>query len=308
MTQPKLTLPKPGAYIIAVSGGVDSVVLLDLLAAHGEYGLIVATLDHGWREDNALDTQLVECLCAEYGLPFVVARLLLPDRSEAIARKYRYAFLHQLARDYKADGILLAHHADDIRETVILNAQRGADRLGLVPMREEGLLVRPLRWASKQDIVSYAKANGLRWREDSTNTDGRYRRNALRLSGIPALSQDALIELDQAVDELASISPDIDHLVGADIDALGLNWLDPSVVISVDWLRSYSLPVRRHVLVEAMRRLAPYIQLRREQVEQLALAIGSGAKHSHFRLGVALSATLQRDKLILTRGQSAPVQ
>lgn len=165
-------------YVVAVSGGVDSVVLLDMLSRLPDHELIVAHVDHGIREDSAHDAAFVAGLAEHYGYPFEVARYDLgPDASEDIARTLRYAFLRSVAEKHNA-RIVTAHHADDVVESMAINIHRGTGWKGLATHNSD--VVRPLLGMHKQELLDYAGRVGLEWREDSTNTSDRYLRNRIR--------------------------------------------------------------------------------------------------------------------------------
>jgi tRNA(Ile)-lysidine synthetase-like protein len=165
--------------VVAVSGGIDSVVLLDTLVRAGGHELIVAHFDHGIREDSAADSRFVEALAKKYELPFVAVREELgPKVSEEIARDRRYAFLRKVARDHDAT-IITAHHGDDVVETVAINTMRGTGWRGLAVLNAPDVS-RPLLRHTKQDIRNYALHHRLEWVEDSTNVSDDYLRNRLR--------------------------------------------------------------------------------------------------------------------------------
>lgn len=165
-------------YLVAVSGGVDSVVLLDMMVREGSHELIVAHFDHGIRTDSQDDADFVRNLAAKYGLPFEKRREELgADASEALARDRRYAFLRTLAAKHGAT-IVTAHHLDDLVETIAINATRGTGWRGLAVLDSE--VLRPLIDTEKQELIKYANRHGLEWREDSTNATDAYLRNRLR--------------------------------------------------------------------------------------------------------------------------------
>ena len=167
-----------GRYIVAVSGGVDSVVLLNLLASRPDLELIVAHFDHGIRSDSGLDATFVSELAKKYGLKYEVKREELgEDASEDIARTRRYNFLREVASKYNAK-LITAHHADDVVETIAINLSRGTGWRGLAVL-DSGVL-RPLTCFTKSELVDYANNHGLKWREDSTNTSDKYLRNRIR--------------------------------------------------------------------------------------------------------------------------------
>lgn len=165
-------------YVVAVSGGIDSVALLDMLTKLPNHELIVAHVDHGIRESSPHDAHFVSELSAKYELPFEVIRYDLgPDASEDVARTLRYAFLRSLARKHDAK-IVTAHHADDVLESIAINIHRGTGWRGLATHDSE--VVRPLLDMPKSTILRYARQAGLAWREDETNQSDRYLRNQIR--------------------------------------------------------------------------------------------------------------------------------
>lgn len=165
-------------YIVAVSGGVDSMVLLDMMVRSGDNELIVAHFDHGIRTDSHLDEQLVRETAASHGLIYETKRESLgKGASEALARERRYAFLRSLAKKYGAT-IVTAHHLDDLVETVAINMTRGTGWRGLAALDSD--VVRPLIDHEKSALLAYARRNNIAWREDSTNLSDAYLRNRLR--------------------------------------------------------------------------------------------------------------------------------
>lgn len=173
---------------VTVSGGVDSVVLLDLLAAtRGWHGgvLSVVTVDHGTRPDGALDVALVAARAGALGLP--VSRVTLglgPTASEASCRTARYAAFDAL----DVDRVALAHHRDDQVETVLIRLLRGTGPDGLAGMAwRRDRYVRPLLGERRDDLLAWARARGLVWREDPTNRSDRFLRNRIRAELVPLL-------------------------------------------------------------------------------------------------------------------------
>lgn len=166
-------------YLVAVSGGIDSVVLLDRLVQSGEHELIVAHFDHGIRPDSAADARFVGALARQYGLPFVTKREELGEGAgEELARTRRYAFLRSEAQKHQA-RLVTAHHSDDVIETVAINSARGTGWRGLAVL-DASDITRPLLTKTKQEIREYALEHRLEWVEDSTNLETRYLRNQVR--------------------------------------------------------------------------------------------------------------------------------
>lgn len=178
-------------YVVAVSGGVDSVVLLDALCRRQQIGdidpwhgreageVIVAHFDHGIRSDSTEDETFVGELARQYGCKFVSERQELgADASEEKARLHRYAFLRRVCAEYDAT-LVTAHHAGDVAETIAINIERGTGWRG-VSVMDNQYIWRPLLGVVKREIREYATTYKIMWREDSTNASDRYLRNRIR--------------------------------------------------------------------------------------------------------------------------------
>lgn len=184
--------------IVAVSGGVDSVVLLDILASMKELRLrlVVAHLNHRLRGDESDgDEAFVRKLAEKYGVTFVTqavdVRQLSRDKNlslEDAGRVARYAFFDDIYTSCKANAVALAHHADDQAETVLLRLLRGAGGSGLCAMAPKSrYYVRPLLYISRAEVEAYQRRNGLVFRFDSSNVDSNFLRNRVRHELIPTL-------------------------------------------------------------------------------------------------------------------------
>ena len=182
----------PERLLVGLSGGADSVALLLLLLERG--GRIEAVhVNHGLRgEDSDGDEAFVRALCAEKGVPLRVYRAA-PDgkhASEDWARRTRYGFFRQAMRETGADALALAHHRDDQAETLLLHLLRGSGLTGLTAMAADAdmdgmRVVRPLLGVSGRELRAMLTERGQPWREDASNGEKRYLRNALRLDVTP---------------------------------------------------------------------------------------------------------------------------
>lgn len=204
----------PGKYVVAVSGGVDSVALLHALKDMSGVRLVVAHFDHGIRPDSAEDRRHVQALARQYGLPFVYSTGRLgPEASEATARTARYEFLRKTRRASGARAIVTAHHQDDLLETALLNLVRGTHRKGLTSLKSHGDIVRPLLRVPKKDLIAYAKDQGLIWREDSTNAHQKYLRNYLRHSVLPHMPSTQRRKLLSIIHRMHELNEEMDTLL-----------------------------------------------------------------------------------------------
>lgn len=241
-------LPKPGKYVVAVSGGVDSMVLLDMLRRQAALELVVAHFDHGIREDSAEDRKLVQAVAEAHGLQFVYEEGKLgPGVSEAKAREARYRFLRKALKGTDSAAIITAHHQDDVLETAIINILRGTGRKGLTSLGNQTDLLRPLLRVPKRDLIAYAKDQGLKWREDSTNRDEAYLRNYVRQRILPRFGEADRARLVSMLTKLTVTNRELDaalgQLVGPEaggrLDRLWFNQLPHAAAreVMAAWLR-----------------------------------------------------------------------
>lgn len=185
-------------YVLAVSGGVDSVVLLDMASKWQNCEIVVAHFDHGIRDDSAEDQVFVRNLAKKYNFKYESKREELgKNTSEETARNQRYDFLRAVAKKYKAK-LVTAHHADDAVETIVINLIRGTGWRGLAVLDSADIL-RPLTNMTKKEIIAYANDHDLKWREDSTNLENNYLRNRVRrkTSNIDEKTRRQILELWQ---------------------------------------------------------------------------------------------------------------
>lgn len=203
-----------GKYVVAVSGGVDSVVLLDLLRMYPGVKVTVAHFDHGIRTDSHLDRAHVAALARRYGLPFVYDKGQLgPGASEAEARRARYEFLTKVQESTRSDALVTAHHENDVLETAIINLLRGTGRKGLSSLTNGEGIIRPLLEVPKSEIIDYARRHGLVWREDGTNKNTKYLRNRIRLDMVPNWSEQDKRQLLDISLNMRGLNQEIDSLI-----------------------------------------------------------------------------------------------
>ncbi|NLW16378.1 MAG: tRNA lysidine(34) synthetase TilS [Firmicutes bacterium] len=191
--------------VVAVSGGPDSVCLLHImhrLSTRWDFSLIVAHLEHGLRGVASVgDALYVQRLASRLGWPLVLERRDIGGiirrqggSVQDVCRQERLAFLEQTARVWGAQAILLAHHAGDQAETLLLHLLRGAGTSGLAAMAARDIafgdtaFVRPLLRESKAAILAYLREQGIGYRVDVSNATTDYTRNQVRLEIMPRLA------------------------------------------------------------------------------------------------------------------------
>ncbi len=276
--------PPEGRYLVGVSGGRDSVVLLHCLIASGYRKLIICHLDHGLRgRSSRADASFVARLAKRLALPFELGtadvRSLATAQKlsiETAARAARYNFFAGIARRRRCRTIFLGHHADDLIETFLINLFRGASPTGLTALREVShqsigrtqlTVLRPLLSVWRQEIDVYMGREHLRFREDPTNRDPGPLRNRLRHRVIPYLErtlgrriretiwrtarvlaeEDAVLE-NLLLEDFASVA----QLPVGEVRELPIALQRRTIV---RWLRARDVPNVGYDLVEQVRRL-----------------------------------------------------
>jgi len=204
----------PGKYVIAVSGGVDSVVLLHILAKEADLELVVAHFNHGIRESSARDEEFVEALADKLNLKYESARGVLgPDASEDKARQARYKFLNDAKQKHEAASVITAHHQDDLIETAAINIMRGTGPRGLVAILANQEITRPLLDTPKKDILDFAQKHKIAWVEDESNKDPRYLRNVVRQTLNKNLTQEHRQRILKYIKDLQASEGEKEELV-----------------------------------------------------------------------------------------------
>lgn len=201
--------------ILALSGGIDSMVLADLLLK-SKVDFVVAHCNFHLRgEESDGDEKFVREFTERNGIQCYVKQFDTEQYAaaqgvsiEMAARDLRYAWFEELRQQLGFNKIVVAHHADDQAETFFINLLRGAGLNGLKGMKpQNGTIIRPLLWASREQIHQYALENQIQWREDHTNAESIYLRNKIRnqlLSAFDELHPDARQGLYKSLEHLSS--------------------------------------------------------------------------------------------------------
>ncbi len=206
--------PQDKVVGVGVSGGADSMVLLDIaIKTLGKDRIEVLHIEHGIRGQASIDdAKHVEDYCKKNGVKFSLFSVDVPALSkenkrseESEARIFRHGVYERFAQENNT-CVLLGHHKDDRKESIIMHILRGSAIAGLVGMSEkDGYIVRPLIGMSRQEVEQYAKENGIEYVTDETNAQTVYNRNYLRHVLIPMIDErydsDALLRLSDVAKE-----------------------------------------------------------------------------------------------------------
>lgn len=211
-------IEKGDSIVSAVSGGSDSVFMLEmLLAIKDDYNLkiIVSHVNHGLRGAEAQrDEDFVKKLAEKNGLIYEVEHIDMAGYAkehsltcEEAGRKLRYLFFEEIKEKYKADKVAIAHNENDVAETIFLNIFRGTglDGLESIPLRRD-FYIRPILCFEKSEILDFLKENNIRYVDDSTNFTNDYKRNMIRNEIIPFIKKNFNENIVSSMSRLASIA------------------------------------------------------------------------------------------------------
>lgn len=312
---------RPGdTLIVGLSGGADSSALLDLLTRLPDYNLhlVAAHLNHSLRgAESDADEEFCRVAASGYAIPFESRRVDVTKMAadlrlnlEDAGRRARIDFFDEVHRNYGAAAVVLAHHADDQAETVLMRLLRGSGTTGLSGMAYRNLrgYLRPLLEISRSEIEQYLHARGVSWREDASNSDTAYLRNRIRHQLLPLL-EEYNPAIRSSLAATASILGDDEAVLGelaeqAFAGSCGME--EGRVVCSIGELRSLHPALRRRVLRHAYKQLTgTLVGVSLSHIDAICDLIDSVRPNSRLSLPQRIAAVREYDRLLLMRTVAA---
>jgi len=313
-------LKRGDRVLVAVSGGVDSVVLLQVLyELKDEFGLslAVAHLDHQMRPDSQRDARLVKKRAEALGLPLVFESIDVPAfikrhklSPEEGARQVRYDFLRSAAKKLKANKIALGHTLNDQVETFLMRLLRGAGLEGLrgiPPVRDE--FIRPLIECSRDEILNFARRRKLKFCQDRTNLETKYFRNKIRLELLPLLEEynpKVLHTIARTEELLRETSAYLEAQAHEKLKAATLSRNANSITLSRTKLLNQPKVLQELIARQAIEHVKRDLRgIEFVHVKEILNEIGSDKKRSELHLPGGLLFELRGDQIILTKRPKA---
>ena len=276
--QDKCQIEHDQFLLVGVSGGMDSMCLLHLLYKNG-YSIVAAHFDHSLRDNSSDDARFVQNMCDLWGIPFELKRMDVKkyctengQNIEEGARNLRYEFLFDTAKNKGASAVLVAHHADDQVETVLMHFIRGAGLSGLKGMKYTSYLeqfskiipiIRPLLDVSRKQIELYCEENQIPFIEDKTNTDVTFFRNRLRHELIPEMETYNPRFRETLIRTTHSLQADhdlINDLVSKEWEKVVIEIQTRFIKLNLARLRAQPKGLRWNVIIKAIKILRPDIR------------------------------------------------
>lgn len=302
--------------LLAVSGGPDSMALLYIMKNLSErlgINLTVAHLDHGLRPGSAAEADMVASNCQSLGIPLARTRIDVRRYCrehglgiEAGAREVRHCWLAEVAAEIGAERIATAHHRDDQAETVLLHLVRGSGIKGLGGISPyDGRYIRPLLFASKNEIISYLQNKGIDYCIDESNADIAYLRNRVRHQLIPLIEQNYNPAIRRRLCNLAEIARLENDYLDRETAALASRLLerkaDGTLLLDAEKLAGVHPALTARLIMMVLSEMRGSDDFTAADVKSvLALAEGEGSARYH-RLSGGIVIRKEYERLVFER-------
>ncbi|MEE9244787.1 MAG: tRNA lysidine(34) synthetase TilS [Gemmatimonadota bacterium] len=300
------------AVTVALSGGIDSVVLLHLLVGLREdwgWTLSAAHFDHGMREESQADAVWVSRLCSQLDVPLHSGRAASRPAGETEAREVRYDFLQRARAELGGDWLATAHQADDQAETVLFRLLRGTGVAGAagIPARRAPHVVRPLLPFWRAELQAYARERGIEYLLDPTNLDLSLARNRIRHWLIPELEAGEAPDLRGQLKRLAGLSARAaaaaERCMERGLERLVRESTESRVVVARSGLLAYDTSARAHLLRHLVARVGP--RPGRAGTLTALEFITTGSSGRRIALAGGIEIRREFDRLIVERARTA---
>jgi tRNA(Ile)-lysidine synthetase-like protein len=304
--------------LVAVSGGVDSMVLLELLQKAAEkdhLSLAVAHIDHQLRPVSEQEADYLKSYCHERHLTFYSQKWQARDKqknTEARARAFRYNFFSKIMVNENYTAVMTAHHQDDQAETILMKLTRGSALTNLAGIRDKqvfskGHLIRPLLTFSKAELLDYAQKTKLTYFEDETNQSNDYVRNRLRHQVVPILKK----ENPQFLQHMSEFSTQVElaaDLIHSVIEPKYTRWVQSNEVgwqCSLAELKQEKISVQTFFLMHLLQQaLVPKgVPVKHYHMQQLLAMINQPTPQMTLDIGMGWQALKTYDQIYLQKKQ-----
>lgn len=304
--------------LLAISGGVDSMVLLELMrtaAQKDHLKLAVVHINHQLREESEDEASYLQNYCREQKIPYyskVWEELDKTKNTEARAREFRYDFFREIMEQEKIPTLLTAHHSDDQAETILMKLTRGSALSNLVGIRAkqifgEGTLIRPFLIFSKERLEEFAKQATIVYFEDSSNQSDTYMRNRIRHQVIPLLKK----ENSKFLQHLTDFSEQVglaDELIQSVIEPMYACWVTETTEgwsVQLSELKHEKKSIQTFFLMTLFQRtIVPKgVAISRSNIQQLLTNLNQPAPQSSMDIELGWQVVKEYDTLLLKKSQ-----
>jgi len=304
-------IQKNDRIVVALSGGADSVCMLDILCNLKNklnIDLLACHFNHRLRgEESDRDQRFVENFCSERGIPLILDSA--PDKNlyknEESAREARYSFFKKILEEGRGDKVALAHNLNDNSETLILRLIRGSGLRGLssIPFSREEKIIRPLLSLTRCEIESYLAHQKIRFCQDSSNQNRKFDRNKVRLNLIPLFLKLNPNFLETAGNAAAQIGEDynyIDQTSKKIFENIAVTKDDRIEINLAEWQKLH-LAIQKSIIRESLLRLDTLLDITQKQINEAILLAGRAIGGKKKLLPHSLQIEVRGGKIIMSK-------
>ena len=262
----KYNLIKDGEkVIVAVSGGPDSISLLDILKKINKYELIAVHVNHCIRDEATEDEFFVKCYCEKNKIKFYSKRIDVINYAnnnkmglEEAGRKLRYEFFEEIFKKENANKIAIAHNKNDKAETIIMNAMRGTGISGLkgIDAKRENKYIRPLIECEREEIEKYCEEQNLKPRIDKTNFNNEYTRNKIRNVVLPYIKKEFNPNIVETLNRLSDVAQETEEYLQKETEKnyniLRIQETEKLVILNLKEFNTKDILIRKRILMYAI--------------------------------------------------------
>jgi len=319
-------LPHGSTAVVGVSGGPDSMALLELIRQLSDekgFRIMAAHLNHGIRgSESDADEGFVREFCESRGIRLLVERADVPSIAESpgislemAARNARFEFFKRITRDNNCDTVALGHNADDRVELLLMRLLRGSGGHGLGSLRpvkkiDDIIIIRPLLSITRAEILDFLGERGIPYRTDSTNLDLTTDRGKVRNTILPELI--AVAEklgysgIKEALARSSELISDDEDFIDSELGKIGSSFYakkDDGLFINLGTLRNYHPAITGRLLLGAFQEIFPDIRLEKGHIDTLGRMIEGNARTAN--LPGDLRAEVEGDEIVIRDDRSA---
>jgi tRNA(Ile)-lysidine synthase len=306
--------------VVGVSGGVDSMIMLDILLRYAKdrrLNVVVTHLNHKIRGKKAdEDEKLVSDFCNKRKIPFYKKRVNVEEyaeerglSTEIAGREVRYSFFHEIAAMFDHSVIATAHTLDDHIETVLLRIFKGTGLQGLegIPIRRENV-IRPLRFACKQELYEYAKRYKIPYSEDHTNYEEYCQRNVIRNSILPKIAESVNPNVFQSIDKVSLIvseaNESIKRLAKSIAKKVILETKNNFIILNLPTLNKLPTAIKKEIVRVALAQISKEsVKIDFEKLNNLLSLMRRGETGKVYKLSKECIANIDRGRLIIYKSE-----
>lgn len=310
-------LPKQ-KIVLAISGGVDSMVLLRLMqiaAEKDQLELAVAHINHELRRESEAEAKYLQNYCQDQGISYYSKVWEEPEKTknvEARAREFRYDFFKEIMERENYPTLMTAHHSDDQAETILMKLTRGSALPNLVGIRDvqlfgTGKLIRPFLIFSKEELMQFAKKSGIVYFEDDSNRSDTYLRNRFRNQIVPLLKKENPKFLQHIMDFSEQVSL-ADQLIQSVIEPKYERWVEATTEgwqVKLSDLKREQKSIQTFFLMTLFQRtIVPKgVKISQSQIQQLLTMLDRSAPQLSLDMQQGWQAVKEYDTLLLKKKQ-----